>query len=170
VTRRGAVIFDRDGVLNQDIGYCHTPERFAWIEGAPEAVRAVNQAGLFAFVATNQSGVGRGYYPERDVLALHDFMQAELKARGAWIDAIVYAPHHPEAVDAAYRAGAELRKPEPGMILDLLSRFPVDPARTVMIGDKDSDMQAAAAAGIEGVKFGGGSLLTVVEPVIARLR
>ena len=168
--RRGAVIFDRDGVLNEDIGYCHTPERFVWIEGAREAVKAVNDAGLYAFVATNQSGVGRGYYAETDVLALHAFLQAELKVRSAWIDAFVYAPHHPEAADPAYRQGAELRKPEPGMILDLLARFPVDPKRAVMIGDKDSDIAAAEAAGIEGVKFAGGSLLAAIAPVIARLR
>ena len=167
---RGAVIFDRDGVLNQDIGYCHTPERFVWTDGAREAVKAVNDAGLYAFVATNQSGVGRGYYAEADVLALHDWMQAELAAVGAHVDAIAYAPHHPEAADPRYREGAEFRKPRPGMILDLLARFPVDPSRTVMIGDKPSDIEAAEAAGVEGLKFSGGSLLSFVAPVIARLR
>jgi D-glycero-D-manno-heptose 1,7-bisphosphate phosphatase len=167
---RGAVIFDRDGVLNQDVGYCHLPDRFVWTEGAKAAVKAVNDAGLYAFVATNQSGVGRGYYPESDVIALHDWMRAELEAAGAHIDAIVYAPHHPEAADPAYRTGAELRKPQPGMILDLLIRFPVDPARTVMIGDKETDIQAAAAAGIQGVRYAGGSLFDFILPVIARLR
>jgi D-glycero-D-manno-heptose 1,7-bisphosphate phosphatase len=159
---RGAVIFDRDGVLNLDVGYPHRPEQIVWIEGAAEAVRAVNEAGLFAFVATNQSGVGRGYFAASEVEALHDWMAAELARAGARIDAFVYCPDHPD------RASPR-RKPGPSMILELLERYPVDPARTVMVGDKPSDLQAAEAAGIEGVLFEGGSLADLVRPLVARI-
>ena len=167
---RGAVIFDRDGVLNADVGYAHRPDQIEWVEGALEAVKAVNAAGLFAFVATNQSGVGRGYYDEAAVERLHAWMGAEVAAAGGRIDAFVFCPHHPEAPLEAYRRDCDSRKPGPGMIRSLLARFPVDPARTVMIGDRDSDLAAAAAAGIEGMLFEGGSLLDLVLPLAARLR
>jgi D-glycero-D-manno-heptose 1,7-bisphosphate phosphatase len=167
--RRGAVIFDRDGTLNVDVGYAHRPDQIVWIEDAAQAVRAVNAAGLFAFVATNQSGVARGYYTEAEVKALHRWMYLELMDKGARIDAFLFSPFHPEATAPAYRRDSDCRKPGPGMVLDLMARFPIDPARTVMIGDKDSDVQAAEAAGIEGLLFPGGSLLRFVQPVLARI-
>ncbi|HTI67621.1 MAG TPA: HAD family hydrolase [Caulobacteraceae bacterium] len=158
----GAVIFDRDGVLNRDVGYAHRPDQIAWIEGAAEAVRAVNDAGLLALVATNQSGVARGFYGEADVRALHEWMAAELAAQGARIDGFVYCADHPDAA-------SDRRKPAPGMILELIARFGLDPARTVMIGDKESDLQAAQAAGIGGLLFEGGSLSACVAPLVARI-
>ena len=170
VLTRGAVVFDRDGVLNVDVAYAHRSDQIRWIQGAAAAVKAVNDAGLFAFVATNQSGVARGYYGEADVQALHAWMNAELIAQGAHIDAFVYSPYHPAAAVEAYRRDdAPCRKPNPGMLSDLFQRFPVDRSRTVMIGDKASDMEAARAAGVEGLLFGGGDLLARLRPVIARL-
>jgi D-glycero-D-manno-heptose 1,7-bisphosphate phosphatase len=164
------VIFDRDGVLNEDVGYAHQPAQIRWVEGAMAAVRSVNDAGLFAFVATNQSGVARGYYSEADVVALHDWMNAELgREAGAHIDAFVYSPFHPDASITAYRRDSACRKPQPGMILELLARFPVDPARAVMIGDNHSDVAAAQAAGIEGLLFEGGSVSAALAPVLTRL-
>ena len=167
--KRGAVIFDRDGVLNRDVEYAFRPDQIVWTEDAAAAVRAVNQAGLYAFVATNQSGIGRGYYTEADMHALHEWMARELGRDDARLDAIVYSPWHPQAEVEAYRRDSDWRKPGPGMILDLLSRFPVDSTRTVMIGDKDTDVQAAQAAGIEGLKFEGGSLLQFIQPILARM-
>ncbi len=161
---RGAVIFDRDGVLNVDIAYAYRPHQIVWVEGAMAAVKAVNDAGLFAFVATNQSGIARGLYGEADVVALHDWMNGELARVGARIDAFVYSPYHPEGVVEAYRRESDCRKPGPGMLLDLMTRFPVDPARTLMIGDRETDVGAARAAGIEGLLFMGGSVLDAVTP------
>ena len=166
---RGAVIFDRDGVLNEEVGYAHRPDQIRWVEGAIEAVRRVNDLGLFAFVATNQGGIAHGYYTEEHVAALHNWMTEQLAGHGARIDAFVYSPYHPEGVVEAYRRDTECRKPKPGMILELLSRFPVDRSRTVMIGDRRSDVEAAEAAGIEGLLFDGGSLLARLEPVLARI-
>ncbi len=164
------MIFDRDGVLNVDVGYAHRPDQIRWVEGAMAAVKAVNDAGLFAFVATNQSGVARGYYTEADVQALHDWMNAELAhGAGARIDAFVYSPFHPDAPLAAYRRESACRKPNPGMILELMARFPVDPARTLLIGDKASDLAAAETAGVEGLLFEGGSVLAALAPVLSRL-
>jgi D-glycero-D-manno-heptose 1,7-bisphosphate phosphatase len=160
---RGAVIFDRDGVLNRDVGYAYRPDQIEWVEGAVEAVKAVNDAGLFAFVATNQSGVARGFYTEADVQALHAWMNMELAKHGAHIDAFAYCPHHKAGTVEGYGVECDWRKPGPGMILSLLRRFPVDPARTVMIGDNASDVAAAKAAGILGVRFEGGSLVEQLE-------
>ena len=167
--KRGAVIFDRDGVLNEEVNYAYRPDQIRWIEGAMEAVKAVNDLGLFAFVATNQAGVAHGYYTESDVRALHDWMAAEFARAGARIDAFVYSPYHPEGTVQAYRRQSDCRKPGPGMIRDLLSRFPVDPARSVMIGDKTSDVEAAEAAGVEGLLYEGGSVLERLRPALARI-
>ncbi len=169
IYRRGAVIFDRDGVLNRDIGYAHRPDQIEWTPGALAAVKAVNDAGLFAFVATNQGGVAHGLYPEDDVHTLHAWMEGELRAAGGHIDAFVHEPSHPEGTIAAYRRASPRRKPGPGMILELIERFPVDPARAVMIGDRQTDLEAAHAAGIDGEIFTGGDLLAQVSALVARL-
>lgn len=147
---RGAVFFDRDGVLNIDGGFAFSPDQIAWVRGAHAAVRRVNAAGLLALVVTNQSGVARGLYTAEDVRALHRWMQAELAAQGARIDAWEFCPHHPEI-----GADCRRRKPGSGMLDDLIARFGIDPARSVMLGDRESDMAAAAAAGVRGVPFTG---------------
>lgn len=166
---RGAVIFDRDGVLNADIGYAHRPEHITWIEGAIRAVKTVNDAGLFAFVATNQAGVAHGYYDDAQVYALHGWMNETLATKGAHIDTFVYSPYHPQGAVEAYRRTSDCRKPGPRMLTDLLMLRPVDRTRTIMIGDKPSDMQAAAAAGLRGVRFEGGDLAAVIEPLVRDL-
>ena len=119
-----AVFFDRDGVLNEDCGYLFEIHKFKWVNGAREAVKAVNSAGYFAFVVTNQSGVARGLYQEAHVHRLHEHMAKEWARVGAHIDAFEYCPDHPEAIIERYRRASYRRKPAPGMILDLLKRFP----------------------------------------------
>ena len=160
--RRPAVFFDRDGVLNRDIGYLHRPEDFVWLEGAREAIRLCNDAGYLVFVVTNQAGVARGYYGEDDVRALHGWMSSELAALGAHIDAFEYCPHHPEGIAAGYRRACSRRKPEPGMLLDLLSRWPVDKEASFLIGNMQSDLDAAAGAGIRAYLYQGGNLAAFV--------
>ena len=156
---RPALFLDRDGVLNEDRGYVSRWEDFAWIPGAKEAVCAFNRAGWLVIVVTNQSGVGRGYYTEADMHALHARMGEELAAAGGRIDAFYFAPHHPEAPVETYRhPDPPDRKPNPGMILRALSEWPIDRERSVLVGDKTSDMDAAARAGIRGLLFKGGDL------------
>ena len=154
-----AVIFDRDGVLNEDYGYAYDPAKLVWIEGAKAAIARVNQAGGLVLVATNQSGIGRGYYTEAQMQAFHDEMRRQLAEAGGRIDAIYHCPFHEDAAEDRYRqADHPDRKPNPGMILRGLAEFGVEPGRALMIGDKDSDMQAARAAGIDGYLFLGGDL------------
>ncbi len=167
--RRGAVFLDRDGVLNVDHGHVGSVDRFEWIEGAREAVRMANEAGLYVFVVTNQAGVAKGNYGEAEVKALHAHMQAELGAAGAHIDAFRYSPYHGDGIVAEFARDSDCRKPGPGMLLDLMRDWPIDPARSVLIGDKDSDLAAAAAAGIAGVKFTGESLATLMNRTLASI-
>ncbi|MET4346998.1 D-glycero-D-manno-heptose 1,7-bisphosphate phosphatase [Bradyrhizobium sp. RT9b] len=167
---RPAVFFDRDGVLNEDSGYVFEIGKLKWIDGAAKAVKAVNDAGYFAFIVTNQSGVARGLYDESHVAALHNWMAGELVKLGAYIDAFEYCPYHPEAVVEQYRQTSPRRKPAPGMITDLLERYPVDVSRSLLIGDKSSDLEAAAAAGVRGFLFQGGNLETFVRELLSTER
>lgn len=152
--RRAAVFLDRDGVLNEDRGYVGTVDRFAWLPGAVEGVKRLNDAGRSVFVVTNQAGVARGRYTEEDIGILHVHMQAELRAAGAHIDDFRYCPDHPEGIVARYTRASGWRKPAPGMILDLLAHWPVDAGASVLVGDKPSDIAAAEAAGIRGLLVG----------------
>jgi D-glycero-D-manno-heptose 1,7-bisphosphate phosphatase len=156
--RRRAAFLDRDGVLNVDRGYVGRIEQFEWIDGARAAIRRLNALGFLVFVVTNQSGVARGYFEEADVEALHAHMQAELAAIGARVDAFRYCPFLPGAPVARYDRESPLRKPAPGMLLELIERFAVERAGSFMVGDKASDMAAARAAAIEGLLFRGGNL------------
>jgi D-glycero-D-manno-heptose 1,7-bisphosphate phosphatase len=156
--RRPAVIFDRDGTLNEDVGYTHRVEDLRWIEGAVDAVRAVNASGRWALVATNQSGLARGLYEESHLLAFHREMQRQLYAHGAHIDGLLWCPHHPDGVVAPLACRCDCRKPAPGMLSRFLREWPIEPAATLVIGDKASDAQAARAAGLRGVLYRGGRL------------
>lgn len=154
-----AVIFDRDGVLNEDYGYAYEPDKLVWIPGARAAIRRVNEAGGLVLVATNQSGIGRGYYSEDQMHGFHAEMRRQLALEGGRIDAIYFCPFHEDAVEARYRqADHPDRKPNPGMLLRGLSEHGVAPDRALMIGDKPADMQAAKAAGVDGYLFKGGDL------------
>lgn len=135
---------------------------------AREAIARANRAGYYVFVVTNQAGVARGYYGEDAILAFHEAMQAELRAFGAHIDALEWCPHHPQGLIERYRKCCPRRKPGGGMITDLMRAWPIDRARSVMIGDKASDMQAAAAAGVRGVLYEGGCLDTLVAHALGR--
>jgi D-glycero-D-manno-heptose 1,7-bisphosphate phosphatase len=153
------LFLDRDGVLNEDQGYVCRWADFRWIEGAREAVADFNRAGWLVIVVTNQSGVGRGYYTEAEMYELHRQMQADLATLGAHIDAFYHAPQHPDAVLEIYRhPDPPLRKPNPGMILQALAEWPIDRETSLLVGDKASDLEAAARAGIRAELFEGGDL------------
>jgi len=164
--RRRAVFFDRDGVLNIDHGYVGTRERFEWMPGALEAIRYVTEARWHVFVVTNQSGVARGHYDEAAVRQLLDWMADEARRAGGTIDDVRYCPFHEAAVVDAYQRSSDWRKPEPGMVLDLIRTWELDPKRCVMIGDQPTDMAAASAAGVPGHLFSGGNLLEFVRGIV----
>jgi D-glycero-D-manno-heptose 1,7-bisphosphate phosphatase len=158
-------------VLNVDHGYVGRPEDFQWLPGAREAVRYLNQAGYAVVVATNQSGIARGYYTEQDFLDLMAWVQEELARAGAHLDGVFYCPHHPEHGQGPYRRACTCRKPAPGLLLQALERLHGDPARSVLIGDRQGDMRAAERAGVRGVLFDGSrDLLDLVRKVVEEER
>ncbi len=166
--RRPALFLDRDGVLNEDIGYPHRVEDLRWTPGAREAVRLANEAGWWVFVATNQSGVARGLFGPEAVAAFHAAMAEQLAEAGARIDAFYSCPFHPDAVRPQWRHPDHPdRKPNPGMLLRAMAEHPVDRAGSVMIGDKPSDLEAARRAGVRGVAYDGGDLSVVVRRLLA---
>jgi len=166
--QRPAVFLDRDGTLNEDLGYVHRAADFRWLPGAIGAVRRLNEAGYFVFVVTNQSGVARGLFDETAVGDLHAWMHGELHAAGARIDDTRFCPHHPEAKIASYRLTCSCRKPAPGMILDLMKRWPVIAERSVMVGDQDTDVAAGCAAGIAAEIVAPGTLGDFVDRLLLR--
>lgn len=156
---RAAAILDRDGVLNVDHGYVGDPARLEWTPGAIAAVRRLNDAGLLVIVATNQSGVARGMFGLDDVEAVHRRMQADLEAAGAHIDAFYVCPYLPNAPVAAFaHPDHPDRKPNPGMLLRAITDWDIDPARSILIGDAERDLEAARRAGVASVLFPGGDL------------
>lgn len=163
---RPALFLDRDGVCNHDHGWVGTRDRFQWIDGAPDAIAEATRRGWHVFVVTNQSGVARGFYSEADVNALLRWMGDEVMRAGGTIDDARFCPFHPDAARPAYRRASTWRKPSPGMLLDLLRAWNLDPARCLMVGDQETDMQAARAAGVPGHRFGGGNLHDFVTPLL----
>ena len=167
---RPAVFFDRDGVINADLGYVGDASRFLFLPEAIAGVKVANDRGALAFLVTNQSGVARGYYTEQDVVRLHHHMTREMRRHGAHFDDIRVCPHLPDGVIAAYRLACPCRKPEPGMLLDIMRHWPVERTGSVMIGDKRSDLEAAQAAGLTGMLYRGGPLADLVTACLTRER
>lgn len=143
-----AAFLDRDGVINVDHGYVFRREDFEWVDGAVEGMKKLSELGYELVVVTNQSGIGRGYYSEQDFLDLCEWMKISLAERGVRIARICYCPHHPSKALPEYLKDCACRKPRPGMILQAAQELSIDLSRSVMLGDKPSDVDAALAAGI----------------------
>lgn len=142
-----AIFIDRDGTLNEDIGYVSAPEELILFPWAAQAVRLINRAGLKAIVITNQSGIARGRYTEETLNDIHSTMLELLSRQDARIDAIYYCPHHPEAGSARYRLNCDCRKPKTGMLETAAREHRIDLADSFVIGDKASDIELARNAG-----------------------
>ena len=166
-TPRPALFLDRDGVLNVDRGYVYEIEKLEWIEGAAECVRRFNEWGWWVFVVTNQSGIARGFYTEDQMQILHEHMAEVLKDQGAHIDRFYHCPYHDEGEILRYRKDSFDRKPKPGMLMSAMADFPVKREASFLIGDKQSDIDAAHAAGVGGFLFTGGNIDKFAEWALA---
>ncbi len=167
--RRPALFLDRDGVLNHDDHYVGTPDRLRWTKSAAQAVRSANDAGAYVFVVTNQAGIAKGHFTREDMLELHRYMAESLRDAGAHIDDWRYCPYHVDATVPAYAGAHPWRKPEPGMLLDLMEHWPVERDLSLMVGDQPSDMQAAKAAGVSALHFTTDDLAAAIAPWIATI-
>jgi D-glycero-D-manno-heptose 1,7-bisphosphate phosphatase len=162
--RRPAVFFNRDSILNEDLGCASSQERLHWVSGAKDAVRAVTDAGLHAFIVTTQAENARDHYAEHDVIASHHRMLEELLVSGGTVDDLRFFPTRPKL--SASRGDSNQHKPEPGVIVDLVQRWEVETRQSFLVSDKEIDLQAAAAADIPGYYFSGGDLYGFVTTLL----
>ena len=147
LTKR-ALFLDRDGVINVDYGYVYQKKNFHLIEGIFDLVKLGNQLGLLVVVVTNQSGIARGYYTENEFWDFSEWMLGIFQKNNAKIDSIYYSPYHPTKGIGKYKIDEETRKPKPGMILKAAKELQINLKRSILIGDKITDLHAANSAGI----------------------
>lgn len=145
---RSALFLDRDGVINIDHAYVSKKENFEFVDGIFELCRSAKQLGFLICVVTNQAGIGRGYYTEKDFLELTDWMRSVFRAEGSEIDKVYFCPTHPEYGVGEYKTDSIFRKPGPGMISQAAQELGIDLAKSILVGDKETDIQAGIAAGV----------------------
>ena len=151
MTVRGAVFLDRDGTVNEEVGYLKDLAKLKLIPGAAEAIRRLNKAGHPVILVTNQSGVARGYFPESLVHDAHALLGEMLGSEGARLDGIYYCPHHPTAGNSQYTTECDCRKPATGLLNRAAKDLNIDLARSFMVGDKWSDVELGHRAGCRSI-------------------
>ena len=144
---RVGVFLDRDGTLNEEVDFVRTPDDLHLIAGAGEAVRRLNDRGLVTCIISNQSGVARGYFTEKNLVAIHAKLEQDLGRSEARIDRIYYCPHHPTEGVPPYNIVCDCRKPKTGMLERGAAEFGIDLGRSFVVGDSMVDMQAGNGAG-----------------------
>lgn len=142
-----AVFLDRDGVIIEDIGYLDECSKVEFLPGVSESIKLLNKNGFKVIVATNQSGVARGYFTEERVKEINGYIQETLAKQGAVIDKTYYCPHYIEGTVEEYRKECRCRKPEPGMLEEAAGEFNIDLKSSFVIGDKISDIEAGYRVG-----------------------
>ena len=162
-----AVFLDRDGVLIEDPGYPHLESQLRMMPGAGEAVGRLNRLGYLCVIVTNQSGVARGLFTEQQMHAFNQVIVRRLALAGGRIGAVYACPYHSEGrIEAYLHPDHPDRKPNPGMLLRAAADHDIDMARSFMIGDQPSDMEAARRAGVPGFRFEGGNLDDFVRDLL----
>ena len=144
---RPAVFLDRDGTVNVEVHYLSQPDQLVLLPTVAETIFLLNSRGLAVVIITNQAGVGRGYFPEHRLDEIHRRLRSMLAEFHAHVDGIYFCPHHPTAGLGDYRIACDCRKPMPGMLLRAATDLNLDLRRSLMIGDRASDLQAGASAG-----------------------
>lgn len=145
---RRALFLDRDGIINVDHGYVHTPGQTRWVPGIFELCRAARDSGYLLVVVTNQAGIARGLYSESAFLDYTRWVHEEFSRQDATLLATYYCPHHPTTGETELRVQCECRKPAPGMILRAARELAIEKTVSVLLGDKASDIEAGLTAGV----------------------
>lgn len=148
---RKCIFLDRDGNINVEKDYLYRVEDFEFEPGALEAIKIFKELKYLVVVVTNQSGVARGYYTEEDVQNLHRYLGEKSKEAGGSIDAFYYCPHHPEKGIGEYNKECNCRKPGPGMFLEAQKELDVDFEKSIVVGDKMSDVKSGENLGMRGI-------------------
>ncbi|MBX9791945.1 MAG: HAD-IIIA family hydrolase [Pirellulales bacterium] len=149
--RRAAAFLDRDGVVVDEVGYLSRAADVRLSTGAAAAIRRLNEREVPVVVVTNQAGVARGKFAEAAIAEVHATIDRLLAAACARIDRYYYCPHHPEASVERYRIACACRKPMPGMLEQAARELELDLPRSWLVGDKLSDLEAAAQAGAQAI-------------------
>jgi D-glycero-D-manno-heptose 1,7-bisphosphate phosphatase len=158
-----AVFLDRDGTINEEVGYLDRIDKLKLFPNAAEAIRIINESGMKAVVITNQSGIARGYFTEEFVGTVHAHIQKILRERGAFVDAFYYCPHHPTEGIGAYLQPCSCRKPEAGMLIAASEDMDIDLVKSYTVGDMSKDIQVAGKVGAKGVLVKTGYGLNTIE-------
>jgi D-glycero-D-manno-heptose 1,7-bisphosphate phosphatase len=145
---QAALFLDRDGVINVDHAYVYRPGDFDFVPGIFELCQYAQEKGYKIIVVTNQAGIGRGYYSENDFHSLTEWMCEEFEKEGIQVLDVFFCPYHPIGGVGSYKRYSDCRKPEPGMILEAQKRHDLSLERSVLVGDKESDIEAGLSAGI----------------------
>lgn len=156
--RQKAIFLDRDGTINEYVGFLTDIKEFRLLDGVAEAIRKINASGYLAIVVTNQPIIARGEVSFTELQEIHNKMETLLGAEGAYIDAIYFCPHHPdkgfEGERVEYKISCDCRKPKPGMLLKAAEDFNIDLSRSWMVGDGKNDVEAGKNAGCKTVLIG----------------
>ena len=149
--KNSAIFLDRDGTINDEVGYLDSADKLRIIPAAFKAVRLINSSGMKAVVITNQAGVAKGLFTEEFVREINEQIQSALLAQGALIDRFYFCPHHPTEGIGPYRLICDCRKPEPGLLLQAAVDLNIDLARSYVIGDRLRDVETAHRVCAKGV-------------------
>ena len=148
---RATVFLDRDGTINEDVGYMNALERLVFIPGALDAIRLLSRAGFQIVIVTNQAGVALGMIEEQVLETLHAHIGERIVAAGGRVDGWFVCPHHVTATVDKFRLDCDCRKPKAGLFTQAFDALPVDKSQSFYVGDKASDMAAAKNAGLAGI-------------------
>jgi D-glycero-D-manno-heptose 1,7-bisphosphate phosphatase len=157
-----AVFLDRDGVLNHEQGdYIRRVEDFIILDNY-DALKTLQDKGYLLIVATNQGGLAKGWYTEEELAKMHDKLREDYKAHGVEFTDMFYCPHHPN-----FTGDCDCRKPKPGLLLQGIEKYNIDPSKSYFIGDRERDVEAGTAAGVKGILIDSDQPISTVLDMIA---
>ncbi|MGZ3595815.1 MAG: D-glycero-alpha-D-manno-heptose-1,7-bisphosphate 7-phosphatase [Syntrophales bacterium] len=165
--KNAAVFLDRDGTINEEVGYLDSIDKLNLFSNAAEAIRLINESGMKAVVMTNQSGVAKGYFTEEFVRTVHGRIQEMLLEKGAFIDAFYYCPHHQTDGVGVYLQPCACRKPGAGMLIEASKELDIDLPHSYTIGDMLKDIQVARTVGAKGILVKTGYGMNTIEKDLA---